>query len=68
MRLKLHFHTKDCARGRPRNATNFTAMGTKATSTSFVALYSWAQQHRPLHLSDEDQWHICDCCKKLLVG
>jgi predicted HicB family RNase H-like nuclease len=67
MRLKLHFHTKDCRKGRPKNATNYTSMGTKATSRSFLALYRWAQQHRPAHLADEDQWHICTCCKKILA-
>lgn len=36
MRIKLHFHTKDCRKGRPKNAINFTKQGTKATSTSFV--------------------------------
>jgi predicted HicB family RNase H-like nuclease len=67
MRLKLHFHTKDCRKGRPKNAANYTSMGTKATSRSFLALYRWAQQHRPAHLADEDQWHICNCCKNLLA-
>jgi hypothetical protein len=68
MRLKLHFHTKDCRKGRPKNAANYTRMGTKATSQSFLALYHWARQPRPAHLADEDQWHICTCCKEMLAG
>jgi hypothetical protein len=68
MRIKLHFHTKDCRKGLPPNATNYTKLGTKATSSSFVALYQWAQQNRPARLADETQWHICDCCKNLFVG
>jgi hypothetical protein len=67
MRIKLHFHTKDCRKGRPKNAKNFTKKGTKATSISFVALYQWAQRNRPPDLADEDQWHICDCCRDLLI-
>jgi len=54
MRIKLHFHTKDCRKGHPKNTTNFTKMGTKATSGSFVALYRWAQQHRAADLANED--------------
>jgi hypothetical protein len=68
MRLRLHFHTKHRRRGLPKSATNYTKLGTKATSTSFVALYQWARRHRPPHLDDENQWHICDCYQKLLVG
>ncbi len=66
LRIKLHFHTRDCKLG--LRGGNYTRVGTKATSTSFVALYRWAQQHRPERLADEDQWHICNCCKQLLVG
>jgi hypothetical protein len=65
MRIKLHFHTRDCKLG--LRGGNYTRVGTKATSTSFVALYRWAQRHRPERLADEDQWHICNCCKNLLA-
>jgi hypothetical protein len=65
MRIKLHFHTRDCKLG--LRGGNYTRIGTKATSTSFVALYHWAQRHRPERLADEDQWHICNCCKNLLA-
>lgn len=46
---------------------NYARVGTKATSTCFVALYHWAQRHRPERLADEDQWDICNCCKDLLA-
>jgi hypothetical protein len=65
MRIKLHFHTRDCKLG--LRGGNYTRVGTKATSTSFMALYHWAQRNRPERLADEDQWHICNCCKNLLT-